>query len=131
MAGHGLTQAGLERLKEMARSYGEALAQEAYGDAGPGLDVDMASIEEIAWLMAQGITQGTCEELTRQQARKLPKTQACPTCGEECVVEYDESNRDDTRVMQVRSGSFDLKEPRAWCDRCKRFFFPSTRDVAH
>ena len=131
MAGHGLSQAGLERLREMARACGKAVAQEAYGDRGPGLDVDLAGIEEIAWAVAQGITQGTCEELTRRQARELPMAQPCPACGQECVVEYDESSRDDTRPMRVRSGSFQLKEPRAWCDRCERSFFPSASRVAH
>jgi hypothetical protein len=121
----------MERLREMARACGAVVAQEAYGDDGPGLDVDLAGMEEIAWEVAQGITQGTCEELTRRQARKLPTTQPCPTCGAECAVAYDESSRDDARPMQVRSGSFQLKEPRAWCDRCERSFFPSASGAAH
>ena len=131
MASHGLTQAGVDRLKELARCWGKLVAQEAYGDRGPGLDCDLAGIEEIAWAVAQGITQGTCEELTRRQARELPAAQPCPTCGQECVVAYDEANADHIRPMRLRSGTFDLKEPRAFCDRCERSFFPAASRVAH
>ena len=59
----------------------------AFGDDGPGLDVDFRTFEQIATAAAQGLTEGTLQLLLEQQADKLPDEQPCPTCGKLCPTE--------------------------------------------
>ena len=108
------------------------MAEQAYGPQGPGLDVDLSGMEELAVKMQQALLQGLCEELTQRQAERLPGTQPCPDCGDECDVRRREEMPPDSsskgkghRRMQLRGGSFDLTEPEYYCRRCRRSFFPS------
>jgi hypothetical protein len=118
-----------ERVRELAalaEGYGKILAGEAYGPEGPGLDVDLATMEDLAVSMQQALLKGMCQALTRQQARRLPETQPCPECGWECAVEQpDPASDEQSRPMRLRGGSFQLAEPRCYCRPCRRSFFPS------
>lgn len=124
-----------ERVRELtnlAEGYGKILAGEAYGPEGPGLDVDLATIEDLAVSMQQALLRGMCEALTRQQASRLPETQPCPECGRECAVKQPDpaSQERRSRPMRLRGGSFQLAEPHCYCRQCRRSFFPSAECVA-
>ena len=104
MPSHRLTEEKRRELVEFALGYGKILAGEAYGPSGPGLDVDLAGLEEIAVQMQQALLKGFCEATTTQQAGRLPAVQACPACGRECPVESPEEI-DTSRPMQLLLGS--------------------------
>jgi hypothetical protein len=114
-----LTAEDLRNIKELAKSWGKIVVRRAFGDEGPGLDVDLAQMEEMAVAAAQGLTAGSLEEATAQQARQLGEKQACPQCGKLCGVDAEE------RPVQVRGGSFQHHEPVCYCPACRRSFFPS------
>lgn len=122
-----VTDERVRELAALAQGYGGILAGEAYGPDGPGLDVDLATMEELAVCMQQALLKGMCEALTRQQAGRLPAVQPCPECGRECVVEQPAaaSAQRRSRSMQLRNGEFDLAEPQCFCRPCRRSFFPS------
>lgn len=136
--GHGMpsprvTDEKVQELADLAEGYGKILAGEAYGPQGPGLDVNLATIEELAVTMQQALLKGLCETLTQRQAARLPTAQACPECGSECEVEPPDETADGksrSRPMQLRGGVFDLEEPRCYCRQCRRSFFPSADDFA-
>ncbi len=130
MASHQLSEQKLVELAELVEGWGKIVAHEAYGEAGPSLDVDLAGIEEIAVRVTQALVKGTCEELTRQQARRVPTTLPCPDCGRECDVQPAEAANGKTRPMQLRGGTFELAEPRCDCPACRRSFFPSAVEFA-
>lgn len=133
MPSHRLKDEQVQFLVELARGYGKILAGEAYGPEGPGLDVDLAGMEELACLTQQGLLEGLCETLTERQGRQLPDTVACPKCGAECSVEAPDERSDGesrSRRMQLRGGTFQLKEPQCYCRQCRRSFFPSTDGTA-
>jgi hypothetical protein len=119
----------VQQLAAVAQAYGKMLADQAYGPEGPGLDVDLATMEDLAVTMQEALLKGMCEQLTRQQAARVPASQPCPTCGGECEVEPpppdDPDRKDSSRRMQTRGGAFDLAEPRCYCRSCRRSFFPS------
>lgn len=128
-----------ERVRELtalAQRYGGILADEAYGPEGPGLDVDLTTMEDLAVRMQRALLQGMCEQLTRKQAGHLPHTVPCPGCGRECEVEpprppdCGEKEEGSTRPMQTRGGAFELAEPRCHCRSCRRSFFPSADRAA-
>jgi hypothetical protein len=109
----------LAELKELARGWGKLLAAEAYGPEGPGLDVDLASMEELAVQAARAMVEGSLESLIQQQADRLGEAQTCPECGSVHRLKRR------ARLFQVRSGQFELEEPVAHCSTCRRDFFPS------
>jgi hypothetical protein len=129
MPSHRLTEEKRRELVEFASGYGKILAGEAYGPSGPGLDVDLAGLEEIVVALQEALLKGFCEAATTGQASQLPTVQACPECGVECPVELPEGN-DTSRPMQLRGGSFELAEPRCYCRSCRRSFFPSAAGSA-
>ncbi len=136
MPSHRLQDEKVQELTGLVEGWGKLLAEEAYGPDGPGLDVDLAGMEELAVTMQQALLSGLCEELTQRQAGRLPGTQACPECGDECELpspddstgqELEESSGEakKARRMRLRGGTFELTEPRCYCRRCRRSFFPS------
>jgi len=119
MGSRKLSPQDLESIKQLARSWGKIVVRRAFGDEGPGLDVDLSQMEEVAVAAAQGVTAGAIEEATAQQARQLGSEQACPQCGKLCGVTQEE------RPIHVRGGSFQHREPACYCPACRRSFFPS------
>jgi hypothetical protein len=119
MAKRKLTSEDLAAIYELARKWGKNICRQAYGDEGPGLDVDLTAMEEVAVAAMRGLAAGTLETATSQQASQLGTHRACPDCGEQCLVQRD------TRPVTARSGPFEHLEPKCYCTGCRRDFFPS------
>jgi hypothetical protein len=114
-----LTAEDLARIAEVAKDWGKIIVRRAFGDQGPGLDVDLAQMEQIAQAAARGLTAGTLEEATAQQAQLLGDQQPCPNCGRPCPVTTE------GRPIDVSGGTFEHREPVCYCPTCRRDFFPS------
>jgi hypothetical protein len=114
----------IEELRKKAAQWGKIIARQAFGDAGPGLDVDFAAMEQVAEAAAQGLTQGTLETCLEKQAQMLGPQQPCPACGRDCTLDRQ------TRPLAVRGGRLEQSEPVAYCPDCRRGFFPPTAGVA-
>ncbi len=120
MGSRKLTAEDLEQITKLAKNWGKIVVRQAFGDDGPGLDVDLSQMEDVAVAAARGLTAGTLEEATSQQGRLLGAEQACPQCGHLCGVTLQE------RSVVVRGGTFEQQEPMCYCPTCRRAFFPST-----
>ena len=120
MAKRKLTPEQLVAVEELAKQWGKIVAKNAYGEGGPGLDVDFDEMEQIAAAATRGLARGTLEQLTQQQAEQLPTALPCPNCQKSCPVQ--------TRPRQVvaRGATVTLHEPVAHCPACRRDFFPPT-----
>src|SRR5262245_39933343 len=105
MSSRKLTAEELARITELAKGWGKMVVRRAFGDEGPGLDVDLDQMEQVAVAAAQGLTAGTLEEATGQQAQELGSEQSCPECGRSCAVGSEE------RTIHVRGGTFQHREP--------------------
>lgn len=108
-------------LRLRAMELGKKMALAAYGDDGPGLDVDLTAIEDLAGELSQALVAGVCEEAARRQAQRIGPVHACPGCGRECAVE----TPSEARPIQTRHGPFQWPEPQCYCPQCRRAFFPS------
>jgi hypothetical protein len=106
-------------LRDLVYGWGKIVTHRAFGEAGPGLDLDFDSIESLAVDMAQTLTRGTIEEILRSQFQLLGDRQACPDCSHLCPVEKK------PRSVAVRGGTIDYEEPICHCPACRRDFFPS------
>ena len=119
MATRKFTPEELRAITRLAKQWGKIVVRHAFGDQGPGLDVDLAQMEEVAYAAAQGLTAGALEEATAQQGEKLAEQQPCPQCHTLCPVTPEE------RPIQAKGGGFQLREPKCYCPTCRRDFFPS------
>ena len=110
----------LDELRALAAQWGKIVSRRAFGDDGPGLDVDFRTFEQIAKVAAQGLTEGTLQLLLQQQADKLPPEQPCPACGKLCPTEPH------TRTLTAQGAEIQQAERLAHCPDCRRDFFPPT-----
>ncbi len=114
----------LSPLRDLAYGWGKIVSRRAYGEEGPGLDLDFDSIESLAVDMGQAVIQGTIEEVLRIQFQRLGDHQPCPGCGQGCPVGKA------PRTIQVRNGTVHYDEPVCHCPACRRDFFPSPPEFA-
>jgi hypothetical protein len=114
----------LQNIRDFANQWGKIIARRAFGDAGPGLDVDLFTLEQFAQAAAQGLLQGTLTTLLEQQAQALPDQQPCPACQQLCTVTQE------LRTLDCLGGSFPYNEPVCHCSACRRDFFPSAAHLA-
>jgi hypothetical protein len=114
----------LASLRDMASGWGRIVARRAYGDDGPGLDLDFDSIEGLAVDMGRAVVEGAIQEILRKQSQRLGDHQPCPTCGRACPVDQR------PRTIQVRGGTVAYDEPACRCPACRRDFFPSPPQLA-
>lgn len=118
MATTHFTPEELRQLRTLAAEWGKIVSKRAFGDDGPGLDVDFRTMEQIATAAAQGLTEGTLELLLQQQAGKLPDEQPCPECGKLCPTESHK------RSLTAQGAEVEQTERLAHCPDCRRDFFP-------
>jgi hypothetical protein len=112
----------LKEIQEIAEGWGRILAGEAF-PAGPGLDVTLADMEEIAVAASRSLVKGAVETMTGSQAKQFGQEADCPTCQRRCPLGTK------SREVTVRGGKATLKELVGHCLTCRRDFFPSASGV--
>jgi hypothetical protein len=123
MATSKLNEKDLADIHTLAKQWGKIVVRRAFGDQGPGLDVDLDAMEQVAAAAAAGLAAGALEEATHQQAQHLPAQQLGPSCGRLCATQPQ------PRPVVVQGGRFLHHEPVGYCPACRRDFFPSTSAV--
>jgi hypothetical protein len=118
MSSKKLSDAKLREIQEVAKGWGKLLAREAFA-SGPGLDVTLADMEDIAAEASQALVHGAVKEMTKEQGDCLGDEAACPTCCNKCKLTRK------ARDVILRGGAATLDEPVGHCSRCRRDFFPS------
>lgn len=120
-----LTPQDLQQIRELAAQWGKIVARRAFGEQGPGLEVDFTTLEQLAQEAARGLTEGTLATLLEQQAEALGTEQPCPDCGHLCPVSRE------VRTLHLKGGQpLQHNEPVCHCPVCRRDFFPPTPRVA-
>jgi len=119
-----LSPQDLREIRALAAHWGKIVARHAFGAEGPGTEVDLSAMEQVARAAASGLTEGTLTTLLEQQALALGPEQPCPDCGRPCLVRRAE------RTLTCRDGPLTQSEPLCHCPDCRRDFFPPTAPVA-
>jgi hypothetical protein len=122
MASKEARERRLKEIQEIAAGWGKIIAREAFPD-GPGLDVTLADMEEIAITASRALVKGAVETMTGSQGEQFGKEAPCPICGRTCPLETA------SRPMVVRGGDATLSEPVGHCPACRRDFFPAAAGV--
>src|SRR6059058_5112378 len=102
-----LSPEALREIQALAARWGQIVARHAFGEQGPGTEVDLTAMEQVAHAAATGLTEGTLTTLLEQQAQALGPEQPCPDCGRPCPVGRAE------RTLACRDGTLTQREP--WC----------------
>lgn len=123
MATRKLSREELQAVTRLAKQWGKIVVKHAFGEQGPGLDVDFAQMEEVACAAARGLTEGALESAATQQGQLLGEKQPCPHCGKLCTVGSAE------RPLRASGAVIELSEPKCYCLTCRRDFFPSASGV--
>lgn len=112
------------RLKAELTATIKALAQKHHQElAAAGT---LADLEELTCEIGDQVTRLLTEqELARRGQGDRDQPAACPDCGEECLPMPDP----DPVVLTGLRGELAYTQPRHYCDRCRRSFFPSGRAV--
>jgi hypothetical protein len=119
-----LSPQDLQDIRDFAAQWGKIIARRAFGEAGPGTEVDFQAMEDIARAAAAGLSEGTLAVLLGQQADTLGSEQPCPDCGRPCTV------RREDRPLTFQGGQLTQSEPLCHCPDCRRDFFPPTAPAA-
>ena len=122
MASEEARERKLKEIQEIAEGWGKIIAQEAFPN-GPGLDVSLADMEELAVTASRALVQGAVEAMTGTQGKQFGNEAPCPTCGKICPL------KTVPRPMVVRGGDATLNEPVGHCPGCRRDFFPAAAGV--
>ena len=124
MARRPFTPQELLEFRQLAAQWGKIVARRAFGDDGPGLDVDFDTMEQIAQAAAAGLTEGTLQTLLESQTAALGEEQPCPDCGRPCAIGRQE------RPLRAKAAELQQSEPVCHCPACRRDFFPPAADPA-
>ncbi len=122
MASKEARERRLKEIQEIAAGWGKIIAQEAFPN-GPGMDVSLADMEELAMAASRALVKGTVEAMTGSQGEQFGQEASCPVCGKMCSL------KTVPRSMVVRGGDATLNEPVGHCSRCRRDFFPAAAGV--
>jgi hypothetical protein len=119
-----ITPQQLQEIREFAAQWGKIVARRAFGESGPGLDVDFQAMEAVVAAATAGLTEGTFTTLLEQQTQALSPEHPCPDCQQLCPVKRED------RPLDVPGGQLTYHEPICHCPVCRRDFFPPTDRAA-
>lgn len=112
------------KFAQLAAQFAQQVAQEIYGENGPGEDSDIDAIEDEAVQAARAAFDAVIARALQLQNEQLPDQIPCPQCQRQCNVRFQE------RTVQGRMGPATIEEPVCKCSACDRDFFPSAGNLA-
>jgi hypothetical protein len=108
------------RIQVRIRALCEQLAGEHQQElAAAGTLVDL---EELTCQMGDEVTRLLTEqELVRRGEQHPGRAADCPDCGRSCLPDWEP----EPTVLAGLRGELAYQQPKHYCDRCRRCFFPS------
>lgn len=105
----------------------KSLIDRLYGPNGPAWGTKLTQLEDVVLAVRQVLSEKMLDEALQRQADTVAERptayRGCGKCGGEV-----EPVEPDPRSMQTRTGKAKWKEPRTYCCRCRRSFFPSGQE---
>jgi hypothetical protein len=104
------------------------LLHHLYGPQGPPWGTGFADLEQLVGPLSNYLgTELLQQALQRQANQPVPEPlRHCPGCGRPTRARDPEP-----RSVQTDRGIANWQEPAAYCDRCRKAFFPSVGEPGH
>ncbi len=119
----------VEELRSYVEGVAKNLVEKLYGPQGPAWGTKLTQIEDVFLEIREMLTEKMLDETLARQAaageRPAPY-RACPGC--QAPLPCADAN---PRILKTRAGEAEWPEPEAYCDRCRRSFFPSVPEPGH
>lgn len=122
----------VEALRPYLEGVAKKLAHDLFGPQGPAWGTSLTELEDIA-LQARAIltekllTIGLEQQAATPAAARPTETQTCP----DCQRPFGEPHEAEPRDLETRAGPVAWSEPKEYCTRCRRAFFPSEQESGH
>ncbi|HEY2909896.1 MAG TPA: hypothetical protein VGI99_06600 [Gemmataceae bacterium] len=125
------TSANIDDVRPYLHGVAKYLVDQLWGARGPAWGTPLADIEDVALAIRQVLTERMFQQALQRQAdtpapERPADFQRCPTCEGTTRAEDP-----DPRNMTTRGGEAVWQEPREFCRRCRRDFFPSDQEPRH
>lgn len=114
-----------ERLTRLLKGVANNVLLKVYGPAGMPWGTRFAELEEVAVQVGQKLSRAMVNQALNQQATEQSSGAAawrrCSGCGGPAEIEPDP----EPSIMTTRVGDAEWSEPKCYCHKCRRSFFPS------
>ena len=120
--------AAVDDVRSYLHGVAKHLAERIWGPRGPAWGTTLTELEDVVVAIRQILTERMLQQALQRQAadpaaERPPEFQCCPGC--DGVVEPDDP---EPRLVHTRGGEAEWQEPRDYCRRCRRAFFPSVQE---
>ena len=107
------------------------LVDQIWGPNGPAWGTKFSEIEDLVVAVQQVLSERLLQQTLQRQsdasaAERPAEYQCCPGCEGGTEAEDPEP-----RLVNSRGGGAEWQEPREYCRRCRRAFFPSVQESGH
>jgi hypothetical protein len=120
----------VDAIQPYLRGVAKHLIDTLYGPDGPPWGTSLTQIEDLLLEVRDRLAREMIDAALARQAQTHPDSppdyHRCPSCQRPLPSEPSHP-----RLTQTRLGEAAWKEPQAYCDRCRRAFFPSVQEPAH
>ena len=122
------TSANLDEVRPYLHGVAKYLVDRLWGVNGPAWGTRLDDLEDIALAIRQLLTERMLQQALQRQAdtptaERPADFQRCPSCQGETRAE-----EPDPRNLATLGGEAVWQEPREFCRRCRRDFFPSDQE---
>ena len=119
----------VEALRPYLEGVAKKLAHDLFGPKGPAWGTTLTELEDLA-LEARGILTEKFLTLSLEQQAATPpderpaEMRTCPSCQRS----FGAAQEPEPRRLSTRVGETAWSEPKEFCTRCRRAFFPSEQE---
>ena len=122
----------VEALRPYLEGVAKKLAHDLFGPKGPPWGTTLTALEDLALqtraiLSEKFLTLSLAQQAATPPDERPAALQACPCCQRR----FGEPQAPQPRNLATRAGEAAWSEPKAYCTRCRRAFFPSEQKSRH
>lgn len=122
----------VEAFRPYLEGVAKKIAHDLFGPQGPPWGTTLTQLEKIALQTRAMLTEKFLEHSLEQQAataveERPAALQVCPGCQKP----WGEPKEREPRNITTRAGEATWSEPKEYCTRCRRAFFPSEQKSRH
>jgi len=122
------TSPALDEVRPYLHGVAKHLVDRLYGPSGPKWGTKLTEIEDLLVAIQSVIGERMLQQALQRQAApavadRPAEYQRCPGCAGATQAEDPEP-----RLVHTRGGEAEWQEPRDFCRRCRRAFFPAVQE---